>query len=122
MHPRDLSIENYTYHLPEHRIATHPLQERDESTLLVYQNGSITDDHYYNIAKHLPSHSLLLFNDTKVVEARLFFQKETGGIIEIFCLYPHEQYADFTQAMQQKQKVWWHCLIGGASKWKPGQL
>ena len=66
--------------------------------------------------------SLLVFNDTKVVEARLLFQKPTGGVIEIFCLEPHEQYSDITTAMLQHEKVLWHCLIGGASKWKHGQV
>ena len=68
------------------------------------------------------SNSLLVFNDTKVVEARLLFQKPTGGVIEIFCLEPHEQYPDITTAMLQHEKVLWHCLIGGASKWKHGQI
>ena len=64
----------------------------------------------------------LIFNDTKVVEARLLFQKPTGGVIEIFCLEPHEQYVDITSAMQQQGKVLWQCLVGGASKWKHGQV
>ena len=64
----------------------------------------------------------MLFNDTKVIEARLLFQKPTGGVIEIFCLEPHEQYSDITTAMQQQGKVYWQCLVGGASKWKHGQV
>ena len=120
--PRTLSIKDFTYSLPEERIAKYPLAERDASKFLVYKKENITEDVYKNVADHIPSNSLLVFNDTKVVEARLLFQKPTGGIIEIFCLEPHEQYADITTAMLQHEKVLWHCLIGGASKWKHGQI
>lgn len=122
IHPKDITIQDYRYTLPEERIAKYPLAERDASKLLVYEDGLITSDVYRNIASYIPPDSLLIFNDTKVVEARLLFQKPTGGVIEIFCLEPHEQYADITSAMLQQQKVWWHCLVGGASKWKPGQV
>ena len=120
--PRKLSIRDFTYSLPEDRIAKYPLAERDSSRLLIYKNGKIEEDIYKNISDHLPENSLLVFNDTKVVEARLLFQKSSGGIIEIFCLEPHEQYADITTGMLQQGKVLWQCLIGGASKWKHGQL
>ena len=120
--PKLISINDYTYSLPEERIASYPLLNRDASKLLIYKGGNIDEDVYRNIASHIPDKSLLIFNNTKVVEARLLFTKETGGVIEIFCLEPHEQYPDVTTAMQQKGKVWWHCLVGGASKWKPGQL
>ena len=120
--PRSLSIKDFTYSLPEERIAKYPLAERDASKLLIYKEESITDDIYRNIRAHIPSNSLLVVNDTKVVEARLLFQKSTGGVIEIFCLEPHEQYPDITTAMLQHEKVFWHCLIGGASKWKHGQI
>lgn len=122
MHPKDLSINDYTYYLPEERIAKYPLAERDASKLLIYKNGKIEEDVYRNIANHIPAKSLLVFNNTKVVEARLLFQKATGGVIEIFCLEPHEQYPDITTAMLQKEKVLWQCLVGGASKWKTGQV
>ncbi len=122
MNPENLSIKDFTYHLPEDRIAKYPLPERDASKLLIYEKGKIAEDVYKNLDLHLPSESLLVFNDTKVIEARLFFKKPTGGIIEIFCLEPHEQYADITVAMNQHGKVLWQCLIGGASKWKHGQL
>jgi S-adenosylmethionine:tRNA ribosyltransferase-isomerase len=122
MDPRNLSIKDFTYDLPEDRIAKYPLPERDASKLLVYDQGKITEDVYRNLDKHLPPNSLLVFNDTKVIEARVLFQKPTGGIIEIFCLEPHEQYRDITTAMNQRGKVLWHCLIGGASKWKHGQI
>lgn len=121
-HPKELSIADYTYDLPDDRIAKYPLDERDASRLLIYQDGNITEDQYRQLPSHLPANSLLVFNNTRVVEARLLFQKDSGGVIEIFCLEPHEQYADITSAMQQKGKVWWYCLVGGASKWKTGQL
>lgn len=120
--PRLISINDYSYSLPEERIASFPLTERDASKLLIFKEGNISEDVYRNISSHIPNNSLLIFNNTKVVEARLLFTKETGGVIEIFCLEPHDQYPDVTAAMQQKGKVWWHCLVGGASKWKPGQL
>lgn len=120
--PRTLTIKDFTYSLPEERIAKYPLAERDSSKLLIYKQGNISEDIYRNIADHIPADSLLVFNDTKVVEARLLFQKTTGGVIEIFCLEPHQQYPDITTAMLQHEKVLWQCLIGGASKWKHGQI
>jgi len=120
--PRKISIKDYTYSLPEDRIAHYPLPERDDSKLLVYKDGLIDKDIFRNIASFIPDKSLLIFNNTKVVEARLLFQKTTGGVIEIFCLEPHHQYPDITTAMLQKEKVWWQCLVGGAAKWKQGQL
>lgn len=122
MHPRNLTIQDFTYPLPEGRIAQYPLSRRDESKLLIYKSGKIADDIYKNISKHIPNRSLLIFNNTKVIEARLKFRKPSGGIIEIFCLSPHSQYADITSAMLQRGKVWWNCLIGGASKWKHGMV
>lgn len=120
--PRHISINDYTYPLPEDRIASYPLAERDTSKLLIFKDGKIEEDIYRNLTAHIPESSLLVFNNTKVVEARLLFKKDTGGVIEIFCLEPHEQYPDVTTAMLQQEKVLWHCLVGGASKWKPGQL
>ena len=122
MHPRNLSIKDYTYLLSEEKIAKYPLPERDASKLLIYKKENIAEDFYRNIADHIPKDSLLVFNDTKVIEARLLFQKATGAIIEIFCLAPHKQYPDITTAISQKGKVLWECLIGGASKWKHGQV
>jgi S-adenosylmethionine:tRNA ribosyltransferase-isomerase len=122
MHPKKISILDYTYELPDERIAKYPLEERHQSKLLVYKDGVIAEDIYLNLDEHLPEDSFLVFNQTKVIEARLLFQKPTGGVIEIFCLEPHEQYPDISTAMCQKQKVWWKCLIGGASKWKHGMV
>ncbi len=122
MHPKNLSILDYTYELPADKIASFPLANRDESKLLVYQNKQINENVYQNLTAYLPQHTLLIFNNTKVIEARLLFEKATGGTIEIFCLEPHEQYADITTAMLQTKKVWWKCLVGGAKKWKEKKL
>lgn len=112
MHPRKLSIADFTYDLPAHRIAHFPLEQRDASRLLIYRNGITGEDQYRNIAAHLPANSLLVFNDTRVIEARLLFQKATGGLIEIFCLEPGDQYRDINSAMQQTQRVVWKCMVG----------
>ncbi|HUP12583.1 MAG TPA: S-adenosylmethionine:tRNA ribosyltransferase-isomerase [Niastella sp.] len=122
MHPKELSVHDYTYELPEQKIARYPLPERDSSRLLMYKDGALTEDIYRHIAQQLSPGSLLIFNNTKVVAARLLFQKTTGAVVEIFCLEPPPQYADMTTAMTQKGRVSWICLIGGASKWKPGQV
>ncbi len=122
MHPKNLSIQNFTYHLPDEKIALHPLQQRDDSKLLIYKNGTIQADVYKNIHEHLPQHSLLIFNNTKVIQARILFTKTTGGIIEIFCLEPYEAINDYASVMSKKEKVKWKCMIGGASKWKEGDL
>lgn len=120
-HPRNLKIEDFTYPLPEEKIAIFPLAERDHSRLLIYREGKLSTDIYRNIAEHLPPGSLLIFNDTRVIQARLLFAKPTGGIIEIFALEPDGRYKDITTAMLQKGSVVWECLLGGAAKWKEGQ-
>jgi S-adenosylmethionine:tRNA ribosyltransferase-isomerase len=119
-HPKDIPIDEFTYLLPEDRIARHPLAERDASKLLIYKHKTIAEDVYKNIADHIPTGTLMVFNQTKVVHARLLFKKPSGGIIEVFCLAPHNQYADIQTAMTQKGSVLWECLVGGASKWKHG--
>lgn len=121
-HPSLLHIADFTYELPDHKIARYPLEQRDQSKLLVWGSGSIRETIYANIAEELPSGSLLVYNNTKVVEARLLFQKPTGGLIELFCLEPADQYEDITTAMLQKGSVQWKCLVGGAKKWKEGGL
>ena len=118
MHPKKLLISDYSYKLPEEKIAKYPLPQRDESKLLIYENGKIKEDIYFNLDEYLPSETLLVFNNTKVIEARLLFQKSTGSIIELFCLEPADEYKDITTAMMQKKKVIWKCLLGGAKKWK----
>ena len=122
MHPKDLSIKDFTYILPDEKIARHPLEKRDESRLLIYQQGTIKEDRYKYLAEHIAEKSLLVFNNTKVVEARLIFRKATGTPIELFCLEPAEHYADITTAMLAKGQVEWKCLVGGAKKWKEETL
>jgi S-adenosylmethionine:tRNA ribosyltransferase-isomerase len=121
-HPKHLSILDYQYHLPEERIAKYPLPQRDQSKLLIFNNEKISSDIFHHLPEHLPNGSFLVFNNTKVVEARLVFQKPNGSKIEIFCLEPDPIYPDITSAMLQKGNVKWQCLIGGAKKWKEGIL
>lgn len=121
-HPKNISILDYTYDLPDDRIALHPLAERDASKLLVFKDGNIQQDVYKNIADYLPPGSLLVFNDTKVIKARVRFQKSSGGVIEIFCLEPYEDINEYSSIMNKKGSVKWKCMIGGASKWKGGAL
>ncbi len=120
--PRKISIQDFTYQLPEERIALHPLPQRDSSKLLIYKNQRISEDIYSNIAKYLPGDSLLIFNNTKVINARLRFKKSSGGTIEIFCLEPYEKINEYSSVMNKKGSARWKCLIGGASKWKDKQL
>ena len=111
-------IDAFDYELPSEKIAEHPAQQRDQSKLLIYNKGVITDAHFCNLNGHLEPSSVLVLNNSKVIAARLHFQKTSGGIIEIFCLEPHQ--LSMQQAMSQTSSVNWKCLIGGASKWKPG--
>lgn len=122
MHPKDISILDYTYELPEDRIAVFPMSERQDAKLLIYKAGIIEEDQYKNIAQHLPAKSLLVFNDTRVIPARVLFQKVTGAVIEIFCLEPHEAINEYSLLMAQTERIRWKCLIGGANKWKEGDL
>ncbi len=129
MHPKDLSILDFTYDLPASKIASYPLEERDASKLLVVgapnkasAAQTFSESTYANLDQVLPSGTLLVHNDTKVVAARLFFSKENGSVIEIFCLEPASIYKDITTAMLTKKEVLWGCLIGGAKKWKEGSL
>lgn len=121
-HPKNIAIEAFSYHLPDERIAKYPLLQRDASKLLVYKKGTISQAVYAALPDFLPADTLMVFNNTKVVEARLLFQKETGGLVELFCLEPSSKYPDITHAMLQKGNVVWKCLIGGAKKWKTGCL
>jgi len=118
MHPQDLCISDFTYPLPPERIANHPLAERDSSRLLIYRKGLISESVYKNIADALPEGALMIFNDTRVLEARILFTKPSGGIIEIFTLEPAGSFSDMATALLQTGTVEWKCLVGGASKWK----
>lgn len=118
MHPRDIKIADYTYSLPEEKIALYPLTARDASKLLVWNKGIIKDDLYKNIAGHFNAGSLLIFNDTKVIPARIFFTSETGVKIELFCLEPFDSLGNYQAALQSRSPVIWKCMIGKADKWK----
>ncbi|MEO8763913.1 MAG: S-adenosylmethionine:tRNA ribosyltransferase-isomerase [Ginsengibacter sp.] len=122
MHPKYLSIHDFDYYLPQEKIAGFPLEERDQSKLLIYKNGSITEDIYLHLANHLPVKTFLVFNDTKVIKARLLFKTPSGGVVEIFCLGPHEAVNDYAVVLQKKKSVKWQCMIGGAGKWKQKYL
>lgn len=122
MHPRHLRIADYTYDLPDDRIARHPLPERDAARMLVYRDGDIRDTTFRTLPEELPENALLLLNQTKVVPARILFQKPTGGFVEVFCLEPDARYADVATALAQQGNVFWRCLVGGASKWKRGMV
>ena len=118
MHPKTISIENFNYPLTEDRIAKYPLKKRDASKLLVYKDSSIKDVIYHQIPEYLPQNTHLIFNNTKVVQARLHFTNRNGRTIELFCLEPSTNEKDITIAMAQKGAVEWVCLVGGAKKWK----
>lgn len=118
MHPKELEIKNFTYTLPEERIARFPMPERDLSKLLVYTQGEIRESIYRNIDEFIPKNSLLVFNNTKVIQARLLFPNSTGAKIEIFCLEPAEENTEMASVMSRKGNVRWKCLVGRAAKWK----
>ncbi|MBA4055128.1 MAG: S-adenosylmethionine tRNA ribosyltransferase [Marivirga sp.] len=115
-----LNIDDYTYDLPPERIASYPLDKRDESKLLVYDNGQIVHERFKSIASHLPDDTLLFFNDTKVIPARLHFSKETGAVIEIFLLHPVSPSPLLMEAMQTEETCSWLCTIGNVKRWKEG--
>jgi S-adenosylmethionine:tRNA ribosyltransferase-isomerase len=117
---QNIFIKDYDYNLPQERIAEFPLSQRDQSKLLAYKNGEITEDQFFNLDKQIPESSMLILNNTRVIEARILFKKTTGGVIEIFCLEPFQQTIE--QSLSSYEKVQWQCLIGGASKWKSGQI
>ncbi len=120
--PKKLAIKDFVYKLPDERIAKFPLPERDQSKLLYYKSGAITDYTFTDLPQLLPANTLLVFNNTKVVQARLLFQKETGGIIEIFCLEPVLPHREVQLAMQQTESCTWKCLVGNNKRWKSGPL
>jgi S-adenosylmethionine:tRNA ribosyltransferase-isomerase len=120
--PSNLSISDFGYDLSDEKIARFPLKQRDGSKLLVWKAGKLEEGLYAGIGNFLPIPSLLVFNDSRVVEARILFQKPNGGQIEIFCLEPYNSYHNISQAMAETGNVLWICLIGGASKWKRGQV
>ncbi len=118
MNPAHISIQDYTYDLPEEKIALHPLAQRDASKLLLYQQGAISENTFANIASLLPEQTLLVFNDTRVINARIRFKKTTGAAIEVFCLEPQGEVTEYSTVMAATGNAQWKCLVGGAAKWK----
>ncbi len=118
---KNIKVSDFTYDLPDEKIAKYPLTERDKSKLLVWQNGLIEENSFKNCVGYLPENAQLIFNNTRVIHARLFFRKETGAKIEIFCLEPIEP-ADYQIAFQEKERVIWKCMVGNSKKWKAGVL
>jgi S-adenosylmethionine:tRNA ribosyltransferase-isomerase len=117
----NIKIKQYTYELPEQRIAKYPLEQRDLSKLLIYNKGNIEHNIFLNLEKYIHAKDTMVFNNTKVIQARLRFYKETGARIEVFCLEPVNP-SDYVLAFQQNQKVTWKCIIGNAKKWKNDSL
>ncbi len=116
-----IEIKDFDYNLIDDKIAKYPLQKRDASKLLVYKNGNIYENKFNNLSNELPENSLLVFNNTKVIQARLYFRKKTGASIEIFCLEPIDP-ADYALAFQQKERIRWKCIVGNLKKWKNESL
>lgn len=119
---REPLLSDFGYDLPDNRIARYPMEQRENSKLLCWRSGVIDEGFFKDLPELLPASSLLVFNNSRVIEARISFQKPTGGQIEIFCLRHHENYHSIHNAMEQKERVLWVCLIGGASKWKHDQV
>jgi S-adenosylmethionine:tRNA ribosyltransferase-isomerase len=117
----EIRISDYTYDLPEERIAVYPLSERDQSRLLVWRGGAITETLFSQADRMVPAGSLLVFNNTRVIHARLIFHTTTGARIEIFCLEPHDP-TDYNLSFQSTTPIEWKCLVGNARKWKRGAL
>ncbi len=118
---QQIRIEDYDYPLPDERIAKFPLPKRDESKLLLYKEGKVSESIFKHITDFLPEGSLMVFNNTKVIQARLLFHKDTGARIEIFCLEPAEP-RDYALIFQQTEHCSWTCLVGNLKKWKEGLL
>lgn len=114
---QNISILDYTYPLADEQIATYALTERDQSRLLIWKDGLISDEHFHNLPLHLPAGSMLVFNNTRVIRARLLFRKTTGAKIEIFCLEPLKP-ADYVLSFSQTKSCRWKCIVGNLKKWK----
>jgi S-adenosylmethionine:tRNA ribosyltransferase-isomerase len=121
-HPGKINIEKYSYELPPGRIAEFPLHDRDQSKLLVYKEGRVTEQVFSELPGLLPENSILMVNETKVIQARLLFRKNTGSLIEIFCLEPVHPSRDFQLAFATKGECTWNCLVGNSKRWKSGIL
>lgn len=121
MDTKHIHIKDFDYELPESRIAKFPVQKRDHSKLLLFNKGAISEDMFFNIASYLPKGALMIFNNTRVIQARIHFRKETGALIEVFLLEPAEP-ADYELMFQTNFGCSWLCLVGNMKKWKTGAL
>lgn len=119
--PKHIRISEFNYPLPDERIAKFPLPVRDQSKLLLYRHGEVSEDRFISLPEYLSSGSLMIFNNTKVIQARLHFRKETGALIEVFCLEPIQP-NDYVLNFQQTEHVAWLCMVGNLKKWKEGTL
>ncbi len=118
---QNIAIAEFDYPLPDERIAKYPLAQRDTSKLLLYKGGRVSEDVFSSLPAHLPQVGLMVFNNTRVIQARLRFKKETGATIEVFCLEP-EQPGDYQLVFQQTSECVWQCLVGNSARWKSGAL
>lgn len=121
METKHIHISDYNYDLPDSRIAKFPVSPRDTSKLLVYRHGEISDDIFYNLPKYLPQKSLMVFNNTKVIQSRMHFRKETGALIEVFLMEPAAP-TDYELMFQTRGECSWLCMVGNLKKWKEGSL
>lgn len=121
METKHIHISDYNYDLPDSRIAKFPVSPRDTSKLLVYRHGEISDDIFYNLPKYLPQKSLMVFNNTKVIQARMHFRKETGALLEVFLMEPAAP-TDYELMFQTRGECSWLCMVGNLKKWKEGSL
>ena len=119
--PKHIRISDFNYNLPDERIAKFPIAQRDHSKLLVYRHGEVSDDTFYHLPDYLPEGALMVFNNTKVIQARMHFRKETGALIEVFLLEPADP-TDYELMFQLTSHCSWLCLIGNLKKWKEGTL
>lgn len=121
MDTKHIHISDYNYPLPDDRIAKFPLAQRDHSKLLIYNKGAVSEDVFYNLPAYLPQHALMVFNNTKVIQARIHFRKDTGALIEVFLLEPALP-SDYELMFQTTGKCSWLCMVGNLKKWKEGTL
>ena len=121
MNTKHIKISDYNYDLPDERIAKFPIAQRDHSKLLVYKHGEVSDDVFHHLPTYLPQGALMIFNNTKVIQARLHFRKETGALIEVFLMEPAEP-TDYELMFQTTGHCSWLCMIGNLKKWKEGSL
>ena len=118
---RHIDINSFDYPLPDERIAKFPLENRTDSKLMVYRNGNISESRFRNLAEHLPKGSMLVFNNTRVIRARVIMHKPSGARIEVFCLEPHNP-ADYERAFAARESCEWSCIVGNIKKWKEGYV